>query len=256
MLDYSPSDVYDIMEDFIIGVDPYCDKYCALRKTFYEVIHSFRYGYDDNGQFIGGFVHGSPTSDPVYSTHSLKNILTLTDDSDLRVALEGCHTMANIADNALRNLNILFDALVVGGHGRNVAHTEGNNTIEKVLWHADNLYPGFREISDYCVMRNYDYYDNISENYISAGCQWWVGESVEDCANRVWVKMHWSDCAGNFDGDYDVDGNDMNKFMEDFGRNQFNKPCRQSWSGPDTGDDDNDGVLNNVDNCPETWKPC
>jgi hypothetical protein len=32
-------------------------------------------------------------------------------------------------------------------------------------------------------------------------------------------------CEGDLDGDKDVDAADVLKFLEDFGRSQFNNPC-------------------------------
>ena len=33
------------------------------------------------------------------------------------------------------------------------------------------------------------------------------------------------ECEGDFDRDGDVDGDDVGKFLEDFGRFEFNNPC-------------------------------
>jgi len=35
-------------------------------------------------------------------------------------------------------------------------------------------------------------------------------------------------CYGNFDGDSDVDANDVTAFLDDFGRSQYNEPCEQA----------------------------
>ena len=33
------------------------------------------------------------------------------------------------------------------------------------------------------------------------------------------------ECEGDLDRDGDVDADDVTKFLEDFGRNEFNNPC-------------------------------
>ena len=65
-------------------------------------------------------------------------------------------------------------------------------------------------------------------------------------------------CNGDSDCDTDVDADDVEKFLEDFGRFQFNNPCPPcelgDWCVYEP-DDDNDGIPDAEDNCPNTPNP-
>ncbi|MBU1173746.1 MAG: hypothetical protein KKD44_29600 [Proteobacteria bacterium] len=132
VVDYSPSEVYNLMSNFVS---------VNQEQTLYSIIDDFRFGPHP-------FRHGIETRDEIDIPYSLYDALTdygcpTCDDylPESRVSRNGCQSMSRILSRVLRNLNIpsYFDkGWYAGGSHASLFIPY----LSLVLNHGDDIYDG------------------------------------------------------------------------------------------------------------------